>query len=377
MLHTRPLVSVVIAAYNATAYLGETLASVAAQRYDALEIIVVDDGSTDATADLVADYARRDLRVRLIRQPNAGVGAARNTGIAAASGRYIAPLDADDLWDADKIGAQVAEMERRGEKAGFAYCWVRTIDGASRPTGLQPTCVASGQVFNILLFRNFLHNASVPLFRATALKRVGGYATREEQGGVQGCEDWDLCLRVAEHYDVGVVPRVLVSYRLAGTGMSFNVAGMERSFLWMLDQVRRRNPAISVSLMRWCTGHFYLYLALKAKLSGQYLPARRCLHVAARHDAAVFFSPRFYHIWAMSHFRRWRPLPPEAFAPMTPVSLRREVAPSAPVATAARRRGLRLERWRVRTLFNARVFWALYARVERHRLAHLLGASSS
>lgn len=370
MSHTQPLVSVVIAAYNATAYLGETLASVAAQRYAELEIIVVDDGSTDGTPDLVANYARSDARIRLICQANAGVGAARNTGIAAATGRYVAPLDADDLWEPDKILAQVGEMERWGEQAGFAYCWVRTIDGASRPTGFQPTCSASGRVFNLLFFRNFLHNASVPLFRATALKRVGGYATREEQGHAQGCEDWDLCLRVAEHYEVCVVPRVLVSYRLAGTGMSFNVAGMERSFLWMVGQARKRSPALSESLVRWCTGHFYLYLALKAKISGQYPASQRCLRIAARNDAAVLFAPRFYHIWAMSYFRQWRPLPPEAFAATTPLPASSEPAPPGSS------RVLFVERWRMRSLFDTRILWALYTRVERRRLALLLGTTS-
>ncbi|HZP58789.1 MAG TPA: glycosyltransferase family A protein, partial [Opitutaceae bacterium] len=233
------LVSIVIAAHNAVGYLDETLASAVAQRYNPLEIIVVDDGSTDATAELVRGWSERDPRIRLIQQANAGVGAARNTGIAAARGRYIAPLDADDLWDPDKITAQVAEMELWGPRAGFAYCWVRTINEHGRMTGIQPRCSASGGVFGALLIGNFLHNASVPLFRADALKLVGGYATREEQGGVQGCEDWELCLRVANRYDVCVVPRVLVSYRIVQSGMSFNVRGMERSYLWLLGEARR------------------------------------------------------------------------------------------------------------------------------------------
>lgn len=381
MQHPQPLVSVVVAAYNATAYLGETLASVAAQRYDELEIIVVDDGSTDGTSELVLDYARRDPRIRLIRQPNAGVGAARNTGIAAASGKYIAPLDADDLWEPDKILAQVVEMERWGDEAGFAYCWVRTVDEASRFIALQPPCSASGRLFNVLFFRNFLHNASVPLFRATALKRVGGYATREEQGGVQGCEDWDLCLRVAEHYQVCVVPRVLVSYRIVGTGMSFNVTGMERSFLWMIAQARRRTPTIPDWLVHWSTGHFYLYLALKAKRSNQFSETRRCLAAAARADAAVFFAPRFYHIWAMSYYRRWRPLPPEALVAVVEPRIHAQLTAKQSCLPAptdeASAPAWTLKRWHVRTLVNARLFWALYVRIERRRFAFLQGSPSS
>jgi len=176
----------------------------------------VDDGSTDSTSEVVAECSRGDPRIRLIRQTNAGVGAARNTAIAAVNGKYVAPIDADDVWDAEKIFAQVAEMEKCGEAAGFVYCWTRNIDGKGRVTGIQPTCSVEGKIFNALFFRNFLHSASVPLFRMAALRRVGGYATREEQGGVQGCEDWELCLRVASHYEVRVVPQYLVNYRRIG-----------------------------------------------------------------------------------------------------------------------------------------------------------------
>lgn len=375
MPDVRPLVSVVVAAYNAVRYLGETLASAAAQRYDALEIIVVDDGSTDATGELVKDYARRDPRVRLIRQTNAGVGAARNTGIAAARGRYIAPLDADDLWDVDKIADQVAAMESMGSRAGFAYCWVRTINERGRVTGVQPRCSATGHVYGALLVGNFLHNASVPLFRADALKAVGGYATREDQGGVQGCEDWELCLRVADRYDVCVVPRVLVSYRIIQSGMSFNVRGMERSYLWLLDESRKLRPGLAESVFQWSKGQFYLYLALKARQAGLHAETRRCLRNAVRSDSAALLAPVLYYGWAVSWYRQWFHSgrhPGGLRAGQISVDRTRSGLPAA--APPPRRA---LDHWRLRSLVNARLLWSLYTQVERRRSLRLFGTPRS
>ena len=93
-----PSVSVIIPAYNAADTLAETLASVVAQTWPNVEVLVVDDGSTDATADIVEMIAEQHHQVRLIRQTNAGVAAARNAGLREARGDLVAPLDADDLW---------------------------------------------------------------------------------------------------------------------------------------------------------------------------------------------------------------------------------------------------------------------------------------
>jgi glycosyltransferase involved in cell wall biosynthesis len=98
-----PLVSVIIAAFNAAAHIEETCRSALSQTHTALEVIVVDDGSTDDTAAIVERIARTDPRVRLFRQVNRGVAAARNAAIAEAKGEFIAPLDADDIGDARKL----------------------------------------------------------------------------------------------------------------------------------------------------------------------------------------------------------------------------------------------------------------------------------
>src|SRR5882724_12888422 len=97
------LISVIIPAHNARAFIADTLASAQAQTYENLEIIVIDDGSTGDTATIVEAIAARDLRVRLLHQQNQGVASARNFAIRESLGTLIAPLDADDLWHPEKI----------------------------------------------------------------------------------------------------------------------------------------------------------------------------------------------------------------------------------------------------------------------------------
>ena len=115
------LVSVVMPAWNAAATVARSIESVLAQDHAQVELLVVDDASTDATAQLVAGYAAADARVRLLRQPaNGGVAAARNAGITAARGEYVAFLDSDDWWHPRKLGLQLAQMRRDG--ARVSYC---------------------------------------------------------------------------------------------------------------------------------------------------------------------------------------------------------------------------------------------------------------
>lgn len=119
-----PLVSVVIPAYNAAAFLRQTLDSVLTQTYHYLEVIVVDDGSTDDTARILDEYRGR---LRVLQQRNAGQAAARNHGAQRAGGDLLAFLDSDDLWDREKIARQV-EMLIRFPGAAATYCDHRTID---------------------------------------------------------------------------------------------------------------------------------------------------------------------------------------------------------------------------------------------------------
>ena len=119
--HHARLVSVVVPAYNAEATIDQTLQSVRSQSYPHLEVIVVDDGSTDGTRGIVLSHAAQDRRIRLVWEPNSGVAAARNHGIRVARGDLIAPVDADDLWSPEKVARQVDVFDREGHGVTLVY----------------------------------------------------------------------------------------------------------------------------------------------------------------------------------------------------------------------------------------------------------------
>jgi glycosyltransferase involved in cell wall biosynthesis len=292
----KALVSVIIPAFNAAEKIGQTLESVLAQTYPKIEVIVVDDGSSDATSTVVTDFAVRDDRIQLVQQSNAGAGAARNTAIRAARGKYIAPLDADDFWFPEKLEKQVARLERCGGETGLVYCWSMLIDQHGELFG--DCChTVEGRLRRAMVLRNIVGNGSVPLFRATTLEKVGLYLTQAEQGGAQGCEDWDLYLRISEQFEVRVVPEYLMAYRQAGSNMSANAENMAASFGVVMRRARERNSDLQSSLFRWSAGSFYLYLVQNADLWGHHHWCLRFLQEAVRADPALLLRTSVYRTW--------------------------------------------------------------------------------
>ena len=303
----KALVSVIVPAFNAAAHLRQTLYSVLAQTYREFEVIVVDDGSSDSTAEIVEEFVARDPRFQLVRQSNAGVGAARNTAISRARGKYLAPLDADDLWSPEKLETQVACMERFGSDTGLVYCSSTSIDEHDKVLHSGEIKTLEGRLRHAMVLRNFLVNASVPLFRAAALEKVGLYLTRAEQGGAQGCEDWDLALRIAERFVIRIVPECLVAYRQNNSTMTRNTKGMEASFAVTMRRARLRNRDLPAASFRWSGGYFYTYLADKCYELGSY---SRCLHhlrKAVFANPVLLLKPGIYKTFVKSVFNLNRP----------------------------------------------------------------------
>jgi glycosyltransferase involved in cell wall biosynthesis len=286
----RALVSVIIPAFNASAKIRDSMKSVLAQTYQEIEVIIVDDGSSDATSAIVEEFIETDARFRLILQRNAGVGAARNTAVLKARGRYIAPLDADDFWFPDKLEKQVARIEQCGEETGLVYCWSILIDEHGDFAGQQYPHTVEGCLRRVLVMRNIVGNGSVPLFRTTAFRRVGLYPTRAEQRGAQGCEDWDVYLRMAEHFAIRVVPEYLVAYRQSDDSMSVNAENMAASFAILMRRARERNVDLPPSIFRWSAGFFYAYLARNSFDRCCYRSCLRFLKEAVCADPALLLS---------------------------------------------------------------------------------------
>jgi glycosyltransferase involved in cell wall biosynthesis len=298
-----PLVSVIIAVYNGSQTIDETLSSVLNQSHRYLEVIVVDDGSTDDTVDIVRLAAIRDTRVRLIHQQNAGVGAARNRGISESSGEFVAIVDADDLWAPDKIREQLRLMIESGSRVGLVYCWSSIVDENGGHLRMDEPHLHEGMVRVNLIQRNFTGNASTPLFRKDALNEVGGYMTRGEQGGAQGCEDWDLALRVAERYEIRVARSYLVYYRQSSSSMTLNLTGMRRSYFLFLRRARSRNRDLPRFVFRWSRGLFHLFLLNRCFQWGLYSMSVRYAFNTVLSDPAFIISRNFCRLLCTSAFR--------------------------------------------------------------------------
>ncbi len=260
-----PLVSVVIPAYNAAEFLAETLQSVLAQTYRHLEVIVVDDGSTDTTATIAQQFVTQDARVRLVSQANAGVAAARNKGIAHVRGSLIAPLDADDVWHCDNLRRQVDCLRHQDESVGVVYSWSLDIDEQSQLTGGLHVSKAEGHVYKLLICHNFLGNASSSLIRRQCLEAIQGYSQTMRSQGAQGCEDWDLYLRLAERYEFRVVPEFLVGYRKNTRSMSANLKQMAKSHDVMLRSLKSQRQ-LPKYIYRLSYSSFLMYLAHQSEV---------------------------------------------------------------------------------------------------------------
>ena len=177
-------------------------------------------------------------------------------------------MDADDMWFPEKLEKQVACMERYGEETGMVYCWSIRVDKDGAFERAQYPSKAEGRMRDAMVSGNIVDNASVPLFRTAALARVGLYLTRAEQGGAQGCEDWDLYIRIAETFSIRLVPEFLVAYRRTASSMSVNAESMAASFAIVIQRARQRNPDLPAAIFRCSAGNFYKYLVQTMRTLG-------------------------------------------------------------------------------------------------------------
>jgi glycosyltransferase involved in cell wall biosynthesis len=240
----QPLISVVIPAYNAEKYLEETLASVRAQTFQDYEILVVDDGSTDRTVQIASDYDD----VQLLLQQNRGSAAARNTGIRAASGAYVAFLDADDIWLPSKLEKQVAYLQAHPriewsytDASVFDMRTGRTICRIGRRIRLH-----EGEILRPLLLRSFIPSAT-PVVKKTALMEAGLFDESRER---RFAEDWSMWLRIAERHAVKLIDEPLAMIRMHADNRSRLADPFERyrSARAILEQIMERNPDVAAGV---------------------------------------------------------------------------------------------------------------------------------
>lgn len=241
-LSSGPLVSVVTPVWNAAATLGATLASVRAQSLSDWEHLLIDDASDDGSSALIAAAAAADPRVRALRtERNGGAGVARNLGIRAARGRYIAFLDADDRWHPEKLARQTGFMAAEGH--AFSFTAYRRVDGEGRTLGTVavPARVTRGE----LLRRNVIGCLTAVYDRA--------HFGPVEMPEVRRRQDYGLWLRLLDRVEAAHgLPEVLADYRVASASLSGNKLVAARD-TWALY---RRVVGLSLPRAVWYFAHY-------------------------------------------------------------------------------------------------------------------------
>jgi len=202
---SQPLVTAVIPCFNAAATLARAIASVRGQSYPNIEIIAVDDGSRDGTLALLRQ--QEALGVRVITQANGGAPVARNTGIAASRGEFLAFLDADDEWHPDKLAQQLKIL---ADHPGMVLigCWVEVVglDGSRKKVNASREPPVGAEAWRTMLHHSF-YNPSALVARTEAARRIGGFVTTL----LAGHEDQDFCIRLALEGEVGFVDAALAT----------------------------------------------------------------------------------------------------------------------------------------------------------------------
>ena len=260
------MISIIIPAYNAEKYLANTIQSVINQTFTDWELIIINDGSTDGTLELINNFQDKDSRIKVFSYENAGVAHSRNRGIAKAKSEYIAFLDADDLWTPDKLAMQLKALQENSD-AGVVYSWVDYIDEAGKFLYPGSHTTVNGDAYPKLLINNFLENGSNPLVRREALEKIGNFDV-----SLPPAEDWDLYLRLAREYEFVAIPKPQILYRLCTNSCSANITKMETQALRVIDKAYNQTPESLQHLKIETLAKLYEYLLFRTLESNPQRP---------------------------------------------------------------------------------------------------------
>jgi glycosyltransferase involved in cell wall biosynthesis len=232
----KPLVSVVIATYNMAEYVPLAVRSVLDQIYKNIEVIIIDDGSTDETREVVKPYLN-DVRVRYLFQENKGQAVAKNCGVRESRGEYVAFLDGDDMWAPEKLDVQIP-LFSKSEAVGVIYSRVLYVDEKGKELRVADNELFRGRVSGPLLIRNFIGFGTCVVKRE-CFDRCGGFKEHVRMG-----VDYDLWLRFSTQYEFDYVDRPLLYYRLWGGQMSNNYKNRYLNGIEIMKDFLREYPGV-------------------------------------------------------------------------------------------------------------------------------------
>jgi len=290
-----PTVSVVIPVYNGARYLAQAIQSVLDQTYKNFELIIVDDGSTDHTREVVCSFIEKEqLPIRYIFQNNGGEALARNTGIAAAKGDYLAFIDADDMWMPNKLEQEVSLLEE-SKGIGLVFTSYRACIGEKVTDEVvsvdRQKLDGNLLSFEELLKRSFIAPSAI-VVRKEIMQQVGPF-----DSSFKMCTDYDMWLRISQITNIAYIDEPLMIYRIHPWQIStkdkkLNVEGEIRIYETWLKHLRNKNQK-AVEILRECLhiryyvlGRFYLH-------TGNGLKARCCFRTALHHR---IFGPKSFKL---------------------------------------------------------------------------------
>jgi glycosyltransferase involved in cell wall biosynthesis len=276
------LVSVIIPSFNGHRYLRETIESVLSQTWSFFEIILVDDGSTDNTFNIVSELMRRDERVKYIYKQNGGVSSARNEGFKNALGEYIAFLDADDVWEKDNLQCKIELLQQ--EEFSLVHSDAHLVDGRSnlidgRLQGRE------GMLLDSLLEWTHMQipGPSSILIRRKVIEQSGLFDTNCSTSA-----DFDFFLRVAALGKVGRVPKTTWRYRLHSDNMHKNIAALEHDMIYVFGKAHDLKLFKSRVFETHCYANMFLTLSMCWFGDGKrYLTGLKYLGKAIMTDIAI------------------------------------------------------------------------------------------
>ena len=308
-----PTISVIIPAYNVERWISQTIKSVQEQTFSDFEIIVIDDGSTDKTLEIIKGI--RDHRLKVLSRQHAGVSVARNVGIANATGDFIAFLDADDLWTSDSLEAKLNGLQEH-PRAGAAYSWTLLIN--EQGTILQPLrgpIFYEGNLYFEFLTGGVFDCGSV-LVRRRAIESVGEFDPTLAYG-----EDLDYWLRLARHSTFIVVPRYQLLYRRWSGSTTYKINQSKKLELQEENQFRLRERAFQQAPIkfhdqkRYMANFFFGYASLQLECQPDRAGAKRAgqrIRRAIRTDPRILLE--YSHLKFLILYLLARILPHKMFA---------------------------------------------------------------
>lgn len=258
-------VSVVMTSYNYGQYLKTTIESILNQSRPAREVIIIDDGSTDDSAEVAATFGER---IKFVQQENQGVCAARNNGAKRASGDVIAFMDSDDIWRPEKLAKQIAAFESDAE-VGIVSCGIRFFNERNE-TIVEYNEGMNGYVArDILLYEKPVLNttASAIAVRRDVFEKTGGF---DENRALFSAEDREFCYRAALVSKLAFIPEILVDYRIHGSNGHLNIARMERALEAAYQKIFNNANAETLKIKRRSYGNLYTNLAGSHFRAGNY-----------------------------------------------------------------------------------------------------------